>query len=292
MKNYCSPSHASRTNGLFNKITGMRAALILALVAALSSLPFYVFAEDGSVPVKARPSANYRGYGDSPSFVITIGPDGQTVCRQATVDEARAMSIAGPQELHQINHLKTDDGAANQIQSATAGLTIILRATAQLDANPTAKQAFVAAAAKWETLIKDPITINIDVDFGTTFFGMPFPGSTTLGQTQSQLLYSPGNYTEIRQRLNNHATGSEGTLYAALPGSSVPTDMGSVNTVLLASPLLRALGLLLQLQAMLSRARSGRRRASGSTPPLTLILIPAMASIPTRLTLTLSPCTR
>src|SRR6185369_9094390 len=108
----------------------------------------------------------------------------------------------------------------------------------------TAKQAFIAAAAQWEALIKDPITINIDVDFGTTFFGTPFPDSNILGQTETQLLFSPGNYPDIRQRLVNHATGSEGTLYAALPTGSVPTDIGSVDTVLLATPLMRALGLL------------------------------------------------
>ena len=44
-------------------------------------------------------------------------------------------------------------------------------------ANPTAKAAFTAAAAKWEALIQNPITVVIDVDFGTTHFGEPF-GST------------------------------------------------------------------------------------------------------------------
>src|SRR4030095_1871430 len=168
----------------------------------------------------------------------------KTECRQATADEARAISLgSGKQELHQINHLKTDAPDSNAPESAT-GLTIILRATAQLEANPTAKQAFIAAAAQWETLIKDPITINLDVDFGTTFFGTPFPNSNILGQTEKQLLFSRGNYPEIRQRLINRATGSEGTLYAALPGGTVPSDIGSVDTVLLGTPLMRALALL------------------------------------------------
>jgi len=241
VKNYRFPSHASPTTGLFRKVTGIRAALILALVASLSSLPFYGLAQNNSAPVKARASAGYRPTQEGSVFVIERGADGNTECRQATADEARAINAgSGKQELYQINHLKTE---ANAPASAT-GLTIILRATAQLNANPTAKQAFITAAAQWESLIKDPITINLDVDFGTTFFGTAFPNSNILGQTETQLLYSPSNYPDIRQRLVNHATGSEGTLYAVLPTGSVPTDAGSVDTVLLASPLMRALGLL------------------------------------------------
>ena len=94
----------------------------------------------------------------------------------------------------------------NGVESAT-GLTIILRATAQLDANPTAKQAFIAAAAKWEALIKDPITIAIDVDFGTTFFGTPFSEANVLGATSSPQFFFSGNYPDVRQRLVNHASG-------------------------------------------------------------------------------------
>jgi len=244
LKNYRFPSPASRTSGLFRRVTGIRAALILALVASLSSLPFYVLAQNDPAPLKARASANYRPAPEAGVFVIARGPDGKTECRQATLDEARAMSAGSvKQELHQINHLKTDAAISDAPESAT-GLTIILRATAQLDANPTAKQAFIAAAAKWETLIKDPITINLDVDFGTSFFGTAFPNSNILGQTETQLLFSTGNYPEIRQRLINRATGSEGTLYSALPGGTVPSDSGSVDTVLLASPLMRALALL------------------------------------------------
>ncbi|HYU98536.1 MAG TPA: NF038122 family metalloprotease [Pyrinomonadaceae bacterium] len=243
MKNYRFPSHASRTNELLRKITSTRAALILVLVASLSSLPFYVLAQDDSAPVKSRGSASYRPAPESGAFIISQGPGGETDCRQATAEEARALRVGSvKQELHQINHLKTGAPQSNAPESAP-GLTINLRATAQLEANQPAKQAFIAAAAKWESLIKDPITINIDVDYGTTFFGTAY-GAGILGQTETQLLYSPGNFTDIRQRLINHATGSEGTLYAALPTTTVPSDIGSVDTVLLATPLMRALGLL------------------------------------------------
>ena len=223
MKNYRFPYRVSRTSGFFRRVTGIRAALILAFVVSLASLPFYVLAQTDSAPVKTRVSASYRPAPEGGAFVIARGADGKTECRQATADEARGIAASGRQELHQINHLKTNATNAPETiapESAT-GLTIILRATAQLDANPTAKQAFIAAAAQWEALIKDPITINIDVDFGTTFFGTAFPDSNILGQTETQLLFSPGNYPDLRQRLVNHATGSEGTLYAFLPTGSV-----------------------------------------------------------------------
>jgi hypothetical protein len=217
--------------------------LILALVASLSSLPFYVLAQDDSGPVKARASASYRPAPEGGIFVIARGQDGKTECRQATADEARAIRAgSGKQELHQINHLKTDAAESNAPQSAT-GLTIILRATDDLEANPMAKQAFIAAAAKWESLIKDPITINLRVDYGTTFFGETYSAGV-LGLTETQLLYFPSNYPDVRDRLVRHATGSEGTLYAALPSGAVPTDVGSVDTVLIATPLMRALALL------------------------------------------------
>ena len=110
-------------------------------------------------------------------------------------------------------------------------------------------------------LSKDPITINVDVDFGTTFFGTAFPGPTIIGQTQSQLLYSDENYPEIRQHLLNHVTGSEGSLYGALPALTVPTDIGNVDTVVVATPLLRALrSSALQLPTIRRKTKSGRRQ--------------------------------
>ena len=253
MKNYRFPSRASRirdsrTSSLFSKLNSSRTALIVALIAGLSCVPFYVRAQNDAAPVKkVGPSSDYKPFANGGTFIVSQGPDGESVCRQATIDEARALSAGSVnEELHQINHLeKTEAGTyAPQSSTSATGLTIVLRATAQLEANTTAKNAFIAAAAKWETLIKDPITVNVDVDFGTTFFGTPYNDPLILGATQAQLLYSNGNYPDLRQRLINHATGSESSVYNALPASSVPTDIGSVSNVLIASPLMRALGLL------------------------------------------------
>lgn len=67
----------------------------------------------------------------------------------------------------------------------------------------------------------------IDVDFGTTFFGTPFPDATILGQTGSQAVTSP--YTSVRQRLVSTAsTQIEQQLYDALPATEVPVEVNGV----------------------------------------------------------------
>lgn len=250
MKNYRFPYLASRTGRFFGGLTATRAVLVLALVAAVSTLPFYGLAQSESTPVKVRRSLSYQAFDDGGGFIVYRNANGETVCRDATALESRALR-AGANEngLRQINHLRDfQAGAAQAVDGGStpsANITIVLRATAQLDANPTAKAAFIAAAAKWEALIRDPITIVIDVDYGTTFFGNPFSDSDVLGATSTQLLYSDGNYPDMRNRLVNHANGAaELALANALPAGSIPTDIGSVNTVLTASPLLRALGAL------------------------------------------------
>ncbi|HEY0431239.1 MAG TPA: hypothetical protein VGC61_05455, partial [Pyrinomonadaceae bacterium] len=186
MKIYHSPALAPR----FAKLPRVRVALLLALVAALSCLPFYVFAQDESADTKANRSAKYTAAANGGVFVMYQAPNGDAVCRDATLSESVALkSDTGDHGLRQINHIegqKALNSAPNAIASPNANLTIVLRATAQLDANPEAKAAFIAAAARWESLIKDPITVIIDVDYGTTFFGTPFSSTNVLGATATQ----------------------------------------------------------------------------------------------------------
>ncbi len=245
MKKYRFPSYASPGHRRCNNLAQIRAALIFAFIALVSCLPFYVLAQN-EVPVKPTKLPTFTQFSDGGAFIVYQGANGDTVCRDATKDETRALRAATSDSgLRQINHLGDDKSAAagtNGVESAT-GLTIILQATAQLDANPQAKAAFIAAAAKWEALIKDPITIVIDVDFGTTFFGQPFNDPLILGATSTQQLFFTGNYTDVRNRLVNHASSpQESALYAALPASTIPTDIGNTSTVVVASPILRALG--------------------------------------------------
>ena len=227
-----------------NLATKLRAALVLGLIALISGLPFYAFAQEQSVP-KVKKIRTYSVAPNAGSTLLYAGPNGETLCRDATPAEALAMRNAESNGLVQINHLPNEASKAGTLApEGPNGLTIILRATPQLDANPTAKAAFIAAAAKWESLIKDPITVNVDVDFGTTFFGSPFTGDDVIGATESPQLYFPDNYADVRGRLISHALvgSAERTLNNALPVGTVPTDIGAVNTVFVVSPLLRALG--------------------------------------------------
>ncbi|MEA2206437.1 MAG: hypothetical protein QOE77_3213, partial [Blastocatellia bacterium] len=221
------------------RITPLRLALAVALVGMLCYLPFYAGAQ-GVLP--AKPPAEFIPYTNGGgAYVLSQLPNGDTTCRAATWEETRIMRDGrSERNLRPINHLPSK-GGSQSIESAS-GLTIILRATPQLEADPVAKQAFIAAAAKWEALIKDPITINIDVDYGPTHFGQPFNSANTLGSTLTSL-YS-GAYAGFRSRLVSHASsGAEATLINSLPsGAAIPTDSGNINTLVVAAPLLRALG--------------------------------------------------
>ncbi|WP_411704692.1 NF038122 family metalloprotease, partial [Edaphovirga cremea] len=236
-------SRISRANKYSNRIYWLRAALVITAIAGLAALPFYGFAQNDSINQVSR----YQSSLNNSAFIIYQGANGQTVCRDATLEEGRALnSSASTYGFRQINHLNNQvDLASDGSGEVTAanGLTIVLRASAQLDQNPQAKAAFIAAAAKWEALIKNPITVVIDVDFGSTVFGIVFPNSNTLGLTATQQLYYAGNYSDIRGRLGSHASSpSESALYSALPAGSLPTDLGNANTLSVASPILRALG--------------------------------------------------
>jgi hypothetical protein len=190
---------------------------------------------------------------NSPAFIVYQSPDGEVACRDATPEEAGALGRRATVKLHQINHLEevtvAPDGSVHlnsSVNAVTSGMTIVLRATSQLEANPAAKQAFINAAAKWEALIADPITVVLDVDFGPTHFGTAFSSSNILGATSTQNLFSNNNYASVRQRLVSHApAGSEeASVLSNLPASSLPTDIGNVTTLLVASPILRALGMI------------------------------------------------
>ncbi|MEP6717518.1 MAG: NF038122 family metalloprotease [bacterium] len=236
-------SRFSRANKYSNRSYWLRAVMVITAIAGLAALPFYGLAQNDSINQVSR----YQSSSDGSAFLIYQGANGQTVCRDATLAEGRAINnSASSYGFHQINHLRNkaelaSDGSGEV--TAANGLTIVLRASAQLDQNPQAKAAFIAAAAKWEALIKDPITVVIDVDFGPTVFGIAFPSSNTLGLTATQELYYVGNYSDIRGRLVSHASSpSESALDSALPAGGLPTDLGNANTLFVASPILRALG--------------------------------------------------
>ncbi|MDT7602571.1 MAG: hypothetical protein QOF61_568, partial [Acidobacteriota bacterium] len=221
----------------------VRPALAFALLLGLSApLARLVRAQTG-VPIKGQ----YVASEVAQAFVIYQTPDGDTICRDATPAEAREINRPSGVPLQRINHLKENadqsfaSGGVNT-NATSAGLHIVLNGTAQLDANPAAKQAFINAAAKWEALIADPITVSIDVDFGTTAFGTAFSSSNVLGVTSSSGFLIP--YSTIRSKLVSHATaGEEAVVVNTLPVSSLPVESGSVTNIFMPPSQLSALGI-------------------------------------------------
>jgi len=160
---------------------------------------------------------------------------GQLVCSESST--IRLVRPVRAVEVHPINHL--DSGRSAKAERAS--LTIQLRGTAQLDAFPLAKAAFIRAAALWESLVSSPITVIVDVDFGVNRFGVPFPANV-LGSTSSDSRLSATGYPSLRSALISSFPGSP--VYQALPTVSVPTDLGPVASITTPSSTYRVVGLL------------------------------------------------
>ncbi|HKG81189.1 MAG TPA: NF038122 family metalloprotease, partial [Pyrinomonadaceae bacterium] len=73
------------------------------------------------------------------------------------------------------------------------------------------------------------ITVVLDVDFGTTFFGQPYPNPGILGATGTAS--NMGTFSDLRQRLINGASNAgESQLYNALPATAVPIELNNSVT--------------------------------------------------------------
>lgn len=218
-------------------------------VSAINADPLHSELTPGSIDHNHETIAtSLSGMGGS----VFSAQDGKIGCRMATKEETaefnrRNLSVP----LHYLkreassavdpNTARTLDGA----QTPQTGLKILLRGTDQLENHPQAKQAFDKAAQKWEALIDTPITVVVDVDFGSERFGIPYSSPNILGSTFSQEVYRPDNYREVRKALIKSASSSEeASLYARLPEGEVLTDLGPTDDVYFTSAVLRALGLL------------------------------------------------
>lgn len=230
----------------------------------LLSWLFSVLLVSAGASLSAKPQKIWRPVADgtagSQSFVLYQDELGDTVCREATETERQQMiqraNAGDTRVIYPGAPLRSQmrdgaatwspDAAGNLILQPSAGLRIVLHGTAQLDQNPTAKNAFIVAANRWESIISTPITIVIDVDFGTTFFGQPYPDASILGATGLDEVTGP--FSDLRQKLIDSASSTvEQQLYNALPASAVPVELDGVNSnvasVNLTVPNARALGI-------------------------------------------------
>ncbi len=182
-----------------------------------------------------RLDVHFEEWAGGGGFVLVEGPEGGWTCREATPDEVEWMRQRDPTlPLHVITPL--------EVSQQRTGLRIILRATPQLEQFPQAKAAFLRAAQTWERLIRNPITIVLDVDFGPTRFGQPYP-PRVIGSTRPQELTGNNVYPDVRSRLLQGASSpQERDVYTALPQEQVPTDLGRTSTITAPSAVLRAIG--------------------------------------------------
>jgi hypothetical protein len=169
--------------------------------------------------------------------------NGRAVCREGLPSEAMRMARPKREELHVI-YSGRERVASEGVASQATGLKITLRATSQLEGFPAAKAAFIRAAQVWEARIANPVSVFIDVDYGTTRFGEPYPSENVIGSTQSDLRGSgTGTYDAIRQLVAGKANNAlETAAYAQLPAGTLPTDLGATDEAIASSILLRALG--------------------------------------------------
>lgn len=169
-------------------------------------------------------------------YLIVRSGDG-LACREMTARELEQFQMdKGRTNLQVISDPRPESLQAQQ------GLKIILRGTQQLEAFQTAKQAFLRAAAKWESIIQSPITVVLDVDFGPTIFGTPFPSPNIIGGTSPQLLTGRNLYGNVRiSLLDRSANDRQVRIFSILPGI-LPTDLGPTANIAGTSAQLRALG--------------------------------------------------
>jgi hypothetical protein len=183
------------------------------------------------------PSVSFQPIHEHGAFIIR-NVDGKTVCNDATPMEALRIN-ARPR----VGTRVFGEGSGRIQTTGGAGLNIILRGTTQLDANPAAKAAFERAAQIWESKIADPVTVYVDVDFGSTRFGDPFD-ENVIASASSDIRFAASDvFAEVRGLMVARAhNAAETALYNALPAASLPTDIGARSGVSAASILFRAVG--------------------------------------------------
>ena len=209
----------------------LRCHLALLLAAALFSLPLFHTA-DSSVHASGSQSL-FRGVGGVSALYQF---DGALLARNATAEESALVN-----EIENAGDMTLLSSAE---PSAQGGLKILLRSTAQLDANQRAKQAFVKAAQTWESVVSTPMTVIIDIDYGPNCFGNPAPPDLA-GVTNPQILFGEGHYLEFLEHLlDNASTPEELELYYRLPQPVLPTDQGETFNVQVPSAVFRATGLI------------------------------------------------
>jgi hypothetical protein len=191
------------------------------------------FEAPASEQIEPDGHSHWSASSESSNFIIEAAEEG-TSCRDASGEEAAYFSDRSPDlVLQPMNDFTVQ---------AEGGLNIVLRGTAQLESFPEAKQAFLRAAATWQSLIQTPITVIVDVDFGPKRFGLTYP-TGVLGSTMTQSLGNAQGYLSLRNKMiASGANTPKAALYNSLPAANLPTDIGALTALVTPSATLRVIG--------------------------------------------------
>ena len=212
-------------------------ALACLLIFNLMLMPLAQRADEANAAALAQSTASrtvWAGPYTLGTFVQRM-TSGRVVCREASTEQAHRLKDRDASM--PLSVLAPD---ADQ----PTGLKIVLRGTPQLQGFPAARDAFVRAAARWQTLVRTHVTVIIDVDFGPTLFGKPFDADV-VSSADAQVIAGNALYPAARAGLLNEAYEPERrSLYNLLPAKVVPTDGGESQGLAASSATLRTLGLL------------------------------------------------
>jgi hypothetical protein len=169
------------------------------------------------------------------------GTTTRQLAAEASADYQTSQHKAGQQNL--LHEISSRSASAREAIKARGGLFLRLQATPELEKSPQAKAALLRAAAKWESLILDQISVVVNVDFGSTYFGRPFPtpNVTNVTNVQSIFFLQFGLLAFMRQKTLDDRTA---LILASLPDASLPTELGTSEGVNCPTPIARSVGAL------------------------------------------------
>ncbi len=215
---------------LIPTFTRRRAFVLFSLIGLLALLISYPLqqpqaqTQEQATPKAKAPRGAFKRF-DNYGFITVLTPMGSE-CRPISESEARTLPLsARGAELHDLSD-------RNLRSTRQGNLTIQLEGTPQLEMFPLAKAAFQRAAAKWQNVLRTPITIKLAVDFGTTRFGTPYPNANIIGSTDpvflgfEELPTFPNPYRFIRDALVDFTNNPQQAAFInALPTAGLPTDV-------------------------------------------------------------------
>jgi len=186
-------------------------------------------------------------------FIVETGTNGETTCRNATAEELPFVMAPPDASREKVKVLPVKNYDVSQEHAATqgdnigsGGLTINFNLLSQLQSDPNKAQvvaAFTKAAEYWTSRIKSPVSVDIDIDYGTNRPGGGAFGANVLGSTGSGSVVK--SYPGIRNNLIATAANNptKQALYNSLPASGVSTDTGYGAAVDINASVAKALGI-------------------------------------------------